>query len=733
VTDNTIPNATVTIYVGSQTFTTTSDANGKYTINLTVDDANLNKPIKAVAKGGAAQSEVEFVSLLPSFKTLIEQAGNDAMLNSVENFAVNITNVTTAEYALIEQNKFSTATDAELETAKKNISETEKLTLAALIKIVVDSPDYNLPNGVNSTLELVSNKTTSDAYAATLDTSLIESTIKTILNDKTLTPSSPLLGSWVMDDANSQYPNKTIAVISFINNTDFMFVRIGKQPDDSNCSSGVEFGSYEWNQATGAMNFKATEDGNGDCGVARIDKPQTFTVSIAGNELSLGNAVLKKVGGNYPLAGSWAFVDKHQGSFNIHTYISSTTLIAYSPESWGYLSYNYNAATGDFTTHTIAASNEDFVEDFVGVVTKPNESQLISYNPVKETQTIWTELSQLEYQFPGVISSNELVGSWYFSDTSNAYPLQTHIVLSFSNNHEYMITMDFRADHADCSDGIERGTYSIDSVTGVISTHIEASSLATSCEDILDGATLKAKGLMSLTWSEGGNILANYSRLIDWNTLIGTWTRPNGSGGSSTLSFLPSGHYLQVDGEELEFGNFSDGYQNGAYSLTITPVSNNDPAFTMTYTPPTNQSLKFIFPDSTTQEWFDLTRNSKIVAEEGGNDNAALSSPNGGELWKNGEQQTITWNTQYITGATVDLYILQDNPVGLVGNSSQTVGATINSKYWYKFAGAVSNTGAYNLDPLIFRGSGNAYLILVVARDDNTKFDISNATFSLNQ
>ncbi len=734
VTDNTIPNATVTIYVGSQTFTTTSDANGKYTINLTVDDANLNKPIKAVAKGGAAQSEVEFVSLLPSFKTLIEQAGNDAMLNSVENFAVNITNVTTAEYALIEQNKFSTATDAELETAKKNISDAEKLKLAALIKIVVDSPDYNLPNGVNTTLELVSNKTTSDAYAATLDASLIQSTIKTILNDKTLTPSSPLLGSWVMDDANLQYPNKTIAVISFINNTDFMFVRIGKQPDDSNCSSGVEFGSYEWNQATGAMNFKATEDGNGDCGVARIDKPQTFTVSIAGNELSLGNAVLKKVGGNYPLAGSWTLVD-NEGRLNIHTYISSTTLIAYSPESWGYLSYNYNAATGDFTTHTIAASNEDFVEDFVGVVTKPNESQLSSYDSVKKTTEILTALSQLEYQFPAVISSNDLVGSWYFSDTSKAYPLQTHIVLSFSNNHEYMITMDFRADHADCSDGIERGTYSIDSVTGVISTHIEASSLATSCDDILDGATLKAESLMSLTWSEGGNILANYSRLIDWNTLIGTWTRPNGSGGSSTLSFLPGGHYLRVDGEELEFGNFSDSYQNGAHSLTITPVSNNNSVFTVNYTQANYHNLTFVFPDSTTQEWEDLpTLNSsanRIVADEGGNNSAALSSPNGGELWKNGEQQTITWNTQYITGATVDLYILQDNPVGLVGNSSQTVGATINSKYWYKFAGAVSNTGAYNLDPAIFHGNGNAYMVLVVSATDKTKFDISDATFSL--
>ncbi len=483
-----------------------------------------------MANGGEGHADVEFVSLLPSFNVLLVQAGSDATLDSVENLAVNITNVTTAEYALIEQNKFNITTDTNLETAKKSINESDKLKLAALIKLVVDSPDYNLPAGVNSTLELVSNKTTADAYAATLGTPLIESTVKTIWNDNTLTPSTPLLGSWVMDDTSLQYPNKTITLISFINNTDFMFMRIGKQPDSPNCSSGVEFGSYDWNQTTGAMNFKVTEDGNGDCGVARIDKAQTFTVSITGNELTLGTGVFKKVSGNYPLAGSWALVDK-EGRLNIHTYISSTSLIAYSSESWGYLSYNYDTSTGDFKTHTIAASNEDFVEDFAGVVTKPNESQLSSYDSVRKRTEIWTALSQLEYQFP-----NEK-------------------------------------------------------------------------------------------------------------------------------------------------------------------------------NPSTNK---------------------KLVAEEGGNDRSALTSPNGGEKWKNGEQRMITWLTQYITGASVDLYVLLDDPIELIGNTSQTVGAKINSKTWHKFATGVANTGSYNLDPAILKGSGNAYMVLVVSTSDNTKFDISDNSFSLN-
>jgi hypothetical protein len=578
VTDNTIPNATVTIYVGSQTFITTSDANGKYTIDITVDDANLNKPIKAVAKGSTIQPEVEFVSLLPSLKTLIEQAGSDATLNSIENFAVNITNVTTAEFALIELNKFSTATDADLEVAKKNIKEIEKLRLAALIKIVVDSPDYNLPNGVNSTLELVSNKTTSDAYAATLDASLIESTIKTILNDKTLTPPSPLLGSWVMDDASLQYPNKTIGVISFINNTDFMFVVIAKQPYEPDCSSGVEFGTYDWNQTTGSISFEATEDGNGDCGVARIDEPQNFTISITGNEFTLGDGVFKKVGGNYPLAGSWTLVDR-EGRLNIHTYISSTALVAYSSESWGYLSYSYNAATGDFTTHTITASNEDFVEDFVGVVTKPNESELSSYDSIKKSTEVWTALSQLEYQFPDVSSSNELVGSWdqgslVFLDSSRY--VQAHV-----------------ADQ-NCPNSIEFGNYTWDTNTGVFqSTPIFDGNEGCGFSEpaFTNGDPFKLlveNNVLEIIASDGGIISKTPSIS---NSIVGTWVyTPNGSVNPVTITFTSDMKYLhttysQTQTEEysgLEYGTYTYNTTTGAFSISISIDTNSSWGFSHT-------------------------------------------------------------------------------------------------------------------------------------------------------
>jgi hypothetical protein len=250
VTDNTIPNATVTIYVGSQTFITTSDATGKYSVDITVDDANLNKPIKATAKGSAIQSDVEFVSLLPSVKTLVEQAGSDATLNSLENFAVNITNVTTAEFALIEQNKFSVATDADLETAKKNISETEKLTLAALIKIVVDDKNYSLPNGVNTTLELALNKATTTSFLAEVnakDTAIIESTISSIKNDATLIPVSPLIGSWYLSDTTKPYPQQSHMLITFVDATHYIAV-MDVEDGSLNCKDGAEYGTYTWNR-----------------------------------------------------------------------------------------------------------------------------------------------------------------------------------------------------------------------------------------------------------------------------------------------------------------------------------------------------------------------------------------------------------------------------------------------------------------------------------------------------
>lgn len=101
VTDAPIANAALTVYVGDESFPTTAGTDGTYTIQLDVDDSAVNKLVRIKANGGPDQENVEFYSQLESFASVTEQAGGDGVVNSTENFGVNITNVTTAEYALV--------------------------------------------------------------------------------------------------------------------------------------------------------------------------------------------------------------------------------------------------------------------------------------------------------------------------------------------------------------------------------------------------------------------------------------------------------------------------------------------------------------------------------------------------------------------------------------------------------------------------------------------------------
>jgi hypothetical protein len=110
----------------------------------------------------------------------------------------------------------------------------------------------------------------------------------------------------------------------------------------------------------------------------------------------------------------------------------------------------------------------------------------------------------------------------------------------------------------------------------------------------------------------------------------------------------------------------------------------------------------------------------------------AVTSPNGGELWLSGTSQNVTWNNQLITGSTVELYVLHDDPSGLFDANNQTqLNTVINAKNWHHFAQAVPNTGSYQLDPALMAGSGNAYVVMVVSSQDKSIFDIGNGMFTL--
>lgn len=192
--------------------------------------------------------------------------------------------------------------------------------------------------------------------------------------------------------------------------------------------------------------------------------------------------------------------------------------------------------------------------------------------------------------------------------------------------------------------------------------------------------------------------------------------------------------YISVDkntvspGEEFEISidiDIPDSIANGLYSARWDILNNNGDYIRF---PNGNTATMYFKLNIAIQE-----DGGGIVAEGHGNDRDALIAPNGGESWFNGEVQTVSWDTRYITGATVDLYILHDDPSGLLDKDDYNIGSTINSKNWYKFAGSVNNTGSYSFYTTELGGSGNSYMILVVSSDNNREFDLSDGVFSLNQ
>lgn len=263
VTDSIIVNASVEILIGDEIFQTTADSQGQYSTLIEVDEALGNNLVQIRALGDAnLNAEVEFVSQLGSVASLVAQAGDDAILDVNDNFSVNITNVTTAEFALITRDANTPETDAELITAQALVDNNEKNVLAALIKIVVDNDAYGLPDGVTSTLDLVDDANTAESFnqqVTAQEPNLVSDTIEEILNDSDLTKlQSPIVGTWNLEDSNGT------TMLAFTNSGYYLHMEQG----DNDCGVlGYELGTYTWNQSTGAISVNTLEDTNGCIGL----------------------------------------------------------------------------------------------------------------------------------------------------------------------------------------------------------------------------------------------------------------------------------------------------------------------------------------------------------------------------------------------------------------------------------------------------------------------------------
>jgi hypothetical protein len=132
----------VLITVGSQSFSTTVLSDRKYQANFVVANENVDTPIVIKVRGKNVNNWVELASLLPSAKKIKTIAGDNGVLEPSEFIGVNISPVTTSEYAQIKTRALSISNDNQLGDALFHISSVQQLDTAAMLNILLT--DINL-------------------------------------------------------------------------------------------------------------------------------------------------------------------------------------------------------------------------------------------------------------------------------------------------------------------------------------------------------------------------------------------------------------------------------------------------------------------------------------------------------------------------------------------------------------------------------------------------------------
>ena len=212
ITEGSLANAEVVATIRDLAFKTKSDSSGHYSIPLLIDEGHLSDIVLITAQGSEAQAKVKLASLLQSVNTLVSQAGDDRVLDVTENFGVNVTSVSTAQYALATSQarygipQIIPANEMILAIALENVHPDTKLQLAAIIKLVADS-GLNLPEGINSTLDLALNPNAVNDLITSVSSQspdLIDKTVSEIINNKNVVAEKNVFaaGTYLLQEAS---------------------------------------------------------------------------------------------------------------------------------------------------------------------------------------------------------------------------------------------------------------------------------------------------------------------------------------------------------------------------------------------------------------------------------------------------------------------------------------------------------------------------------------------------
>lgn len=189
--------ATIEVTAGNQHFTAVADSQQKYSITLEVTETNKNAPIVISAQGINSNAWIKLASLLPSVISAKKLAGSNGILDASEFIGVNLSPLSTAEYALAKAFNNDINTDAERTTALLNVSAQQQLDSASVLTLLFTDIDFNLPKSAATTLDFLLNDNTRNSYVNILKSryesnsnDLTESTASILSDNNQLKPST---------------------------------------------------------------------------------------------------------------------------------------------------------------------------------------------------------------------------------------------------------------------------------------------------------------------------------------------------------------------------------------------------------------------------------------------------------------------------------------------------------------------------------------------------------------
>lgn len=270
-TDSPLIEADIKAVIGEQEFTSKTTSDGYYTLDLALDDdADMSQLVVLEAQGKDDQQAALLQSKLMSFASLLNRAGDDGILTSNEDFAVNITNFTTAKSALLaRQNAYSgISTEQDLIRLMNELNAEELVQFATAIKVILDhsegTAELGLPDGVENVFELA------------LDSQKMSKFINLIKQRVEFKESR----AEMLFDANVVDKTETSSFSAFyFNRNNFNFKPIIELDNNGTGYYSDELGrtSFQWSQNNGLYTLENTE------GI--INKSTVDFVTIGGEQV----------------------------------------------------------------------------------------------------------------------------------------------------------------------------------------------------------------------------------------------------------------------------------------------------------------------------------------------------------------------------------------------------------------------------------------------------------------